>query len=164
MVIPLVTVMSDVGRSTRSENGETAGIIEASGVCGSVLDLEAGDEKISANIFQVTRWVIYLGAVERGTIAVDIDDGEGVLGGGAQDPTRSFRDSSPVLMTVVMTFKFCTPSTSTLEVEALMVKLGAALAAKAEVMRTTRVARRGESIAMWAVKAAGKTTVRNLRP
>ena len=50
-VIPLI-VMSDVGRSARSENGENARIIEASGVRGTVLDLEAGTETISAHVYR----------------------------------------------------------------------------------------------------------------
>jgi len=36
-----LTIVRDIFRSTRIENGENAGIVEASGVRGVVLDLEA---------------------------------------------------------------------------------------------------------------------------
>ena len=65
---------------------------------------------------------------------------------------------------VTTTFKFWTPSTSTLGVEVLMVKLGAALTAMAEGTKKTRAVRKEESMVMWAVKAAGEATVRNLIP
>ena len=64
-MIPL-TVMNDVRGSARSGNGENAGITEASGVRGVVLDLEAVIGIISAHICQTTRRMIHLGAAERG--------------------------------------------------------------------------------------------------
>ena len=39
-MVPL-TVMSDIDRGARGENGEDSGIIEANSICGVVLDLEA---------------------------------------------------------------------------------------------------------------------------
>ena len=72
---------------------------------------------------------------------------------------RSFRVSLPVLNKVTVTFKFCTPLTSTLGTEVITVKLGAALAATAEATRTMRAARRNESIVTWVVNAAGEMAV-----
>ena len=86
-MIPL-TVMSDIDRSARSENGEKAGIIDASGVCGAKLDLKAGTESISTHFYRATRQVTYLGAIERRARASAIGDCEGVLGEGVQDSTR----------------------------------------------------------------------------
>ena len=57
---------------------------------------------------------------------------------------RSLRVSSPVLVTVVVTFKFSNPSTLTVGVEVLSVKPGAAETATAEATRATREARREE--------------------
>jgi len=39
-----LTIVGDIDGSTRSENGENAGIIEAGGVRGTVLDLETETE------------------------------------------------------------------------------------------------------------------------
>ena len=75
--------MSDVGGRPRSENGETAGIVDAGGVRGAEVDLEAGAEKISAHIRRATTRVIYLGPVERGARAIGIGDVEAVFGEGA---------------------------------------------------------------------------------
>ena len=85
-MIPL-TVMSDVGGNPRSKNSENARIIKASGVRGTVLDLETGMESIRAHVFQATRWVIYLGAVERGARTIGIGDGETVFWEGVQNST-----------------------------------------------------------------------------
>jgi len=65
-VVRLGEIMGDVDRSTRSENGENAGIIEAGGVFRAVLDLAT---------------------VEQGAGASGIGDTEGVLGEGVQDST-----------------------------------------------------------------------------
>ena len=43
-----LTIVRDINGSTRSENGEDAGIIKASSVLGTVLDLEAEIESVSA--------------------------------------------------------------------------------------------------------------------
>ena len=86
MVVPL-TVVSDVGVSARSEDGENAGITKASDVCGIVLDLEAGTESISARIFRAGRRAIYLSTAERGVRAGGICDDEAMFGEGAQDST-----------------------------------------------------------------------------
>ena len=64
-MIPVSTIMGDIDGSARSENGENAGIIKASDVCKAERDLEAGTKSIGAHICRATRWVIYLGAVER---------------------------------------------------------------------------------------------------
>jgi len=72
---------------------------------------------------------------------------------------RSLRVSSPVLMTVVVTFKFSNPSTLRLEVGVLMTNPGAADTATAEATRATREARREEeNIVMNVVKTVGETT------
>ena len=57
---------------------------------------------------------------------------------------RSLRVWSPVLVTVVVTFKFSNPSTLALEVEVLTVNPGPAETATAEATRATREARREE--------------------
>ena len=57
---------------------------------------------------------------------------------------RSLRVSSPVLVTVVVTFKFSKPSTLALGMDALMVRPGAAETATAEATRATREVRRVE--------------------
>jgi len=56
--------MSNIDGSTRSENGENAGVIKASGVSGTVVDLEAETESMSAGVCQATR-MIYHGAAEK---------------------------------------------------------------------------------------------------
>jgi len=72
---------------------------------------------------------------------------------------RSLRVSSPVLVTVVVTFKFSNPSTSTLGVEVLRVRPGAAETAIAEATRAAREARREEeNILVKAVKAIDEAT------
>ena len=76
--------MSDIDRNTRSENSENAGIIEPGGVCGTVFDLEADTVSMSTG-FNVTRRVIYLGAVKRRARAGGIGDAEAVLGKRMQD-------------------------------------------------------------------------------
>ena len=49
---------------------------------------------------------------------------------------KSLRTSPPVLTTVVVTFKFSSPSTSMLGVEVLTLKLGAAETATTQAART----------------------------
>jgi hypothetical protein len=72
---------------------------------------------------------------------------------------RSLRVSSPVLVMVVVTFKFSNPSTLTLGVDALTVKPGAAETATAEATRATKEARREEeNIVVKVVKAVGEAT------
>ena len=85
----LLTVVSDIDGSTRSENSENTRVIEASGVCGAVIDLvEAGTGSISVHVCPTTGWVIYLGAIEQGARANGISDAEAVFREGAQDTTR----------------------------------------------------------------------------
>ena len=57
---------------------------------------------------------------------------------------RSFRVSSPVLVTVVVTFKFSNPSTRTLGTDALTDRSGPAETATAEATRATKEARTEE--------------------
>jgi len=77
--------MSDVDRSTRSENGENAGVVKASSVSGTVVHLEVETESMNAGVCQVTR-MIYHGAVKPWAArASGVGDNEGVLGKGAQD-------------------------------------------------------------------------------
>ena len=45
-----LTIVSDIDGSTRGKNGENAGIVKASCVCGTVLDLEGGTERISTSV------------------------------------------------------------------------------------------------------------------
>jgi len=59
--------MSDIDGSTRSKNGENAGVVKASGVSGSVVDPGA-----------VKPWAAR---------ASEVGDNEGVLGKGVQDST-----------------------------------------------------------------------------
>ena len=80
--------MSDVDGSTRIEKSENAGIIKASDVCGTVLDLEAVPEIVSGCICQTIRQVAYLGPIERWARASGVGDDKGVLREGAQDSTR----------------------------------------------------------------------------
>ena len=47
--------MGDVDGSARIENGEDAGIIEASGVFRAVFDLGAETEGVSTRVYQVDR-------------------------------------------------------------------------------------------------------------
>jgi len=42
-----LTIMNNTDGIARSQNGENAGIIEASGVLGVVLDLQTGTENVS---------------------------------------------------------------------------------------------------------------------
>ena len=86
-MIPL-TVMGDIDGSARSENGENAGIIEASGVFRAELDLEAETNDVSTQGWQVTKRVIYPGTNERWARSSGICDAEGVLGEGVQSTTR----------------------------------------------------------------------------
>ena len=72
---------------------------------------------------------------------------------------RSLRVLSPVLVTVVVTFRFSNPSTLMLEVEVLTVKPGAAETATAETTRAARETRREEdNISTTAVKAVDEAT------
>ena len=79
--------MSDIERSARSENGEHAGIIEAGGVFGAVLDLETGTESVSTRVRQITGRVIHPGTGERGARATGIGDTESIFGEGIQGTT-----------------------------------------------------------------------------
>ena len=72
---------------------------------------------------------------------------------------RSLRVSSPVLVTVAVTFKFTSPLTLTLGVETLTAKPGVAKMQTAEATRATRGAWREENIAPWAVEVVGETKV-----
>jgi hypothetical protein len=82
--IPL-TIVNNIDGGPRIENGESAGLIEAGGVCGTVFDLEAETENMSAHVCRVDRRVIYLGTVERRVRASSIGDVEAVLGERVQD-------------------------------------------------------------------------------
>jgi len=82
-----LTIMSDVNGSTRRENGENTGVVKASGVSGTVVDLEAETEGMSAGVWQATR-MIYHGAVKPWAArASGVGDDEGVFGKGVQDST-----------------------------------------------------------------------------
>jgi len=81
-----LTIMCNIDGSTRSENGENAGVVKASGVCGAVADLEAETKSMSTGVCQATH-MVYLGAVEQWARARRISDNEGVLGEGVQDST-----------------------------------------------------------------------------
>jgi len=80
-----LTIMSNIDGSTRSENGENAGVVKASGICGAVVDLGAETESMSTGVYQAT-CMIYLGAVkQRVARASGVGDNEGFLGKGVQD-------------------------------------------------------------------------------
>jgi len=68
---------------------------------------------------------------------------------------RSLRVPSPVLIMVVVTFRFSTPLTLALGVEVLTVKPGAAETTTAEAARTSR---EEKSITAKAVRAADEAT------
>ena len=65
---------------------------------------------------------------------------------------RSLRVSSPVLVMVMVTFKFSNPSTSTLEVEALRVRPGVAETTTAEATKAKRETKREEENILKAVE------------
>ena len=72
---------------------------------------------------------------------------------------RSLSVSSPVLVTVAVTFKFPNPSTLLLGVEVLTVKPGPADTTTAEATRAMREARREEeNIAVKVLEAIDETT------
>ena len=74
---------------------------------------------------------------------------------------NSLRDSLPVLMMVVVIFKFSSPSTLTLGVEALTDKLGVAETATAEAMRVMREAQREkENIVVQVAKVVEKAPIK----
>jgi len=76
-----------IGGRARIKERENAGIIKASGVCGTVLDLEAEPKSVSGRICQEILRGVYLGPIERRTRASGACNDEGVLGEGAQDST-----------------------------------------------------------------------------
>jgi len=82
-MIPL-TIMSDIDGIARSQNGENAGVIKASGILGVVLDLDAKTERVSTQVCHVTRRVIHPGTIEGWLRASGVGDGEGILGEGMQ--------------------------------------------------------------------------------
>jgi len=82
----LLTIMSDIDDSTRNENGENAGVVKASGVCGAVVDLKAETKSMSTDVRHATR-MIYHGTAKQCARASGISDDEGVLGEGVQDST-----------------------------------------------------------------------------
>jgi len=79
--------MSDIGGRTRSENGENAGVVKASGVCGTIVDLEVETKCMSTGACQAT-CMIYHGAFKpwaaRASVG-GVGDYKGVPGKGAQD-------------------------------------------------------------------------------
>ena len=85
-----LTVMNDIDGSARSEDCESAGIIEASDVSGIVRDLMERESEALARAFAghwTTTRTIHLCAVERGVRASGIGDGEAIFGERAQDST-----------------------------------------------------------------------------
>jgi len=76
--------MSNIDGSPRSENGESAGVIKASGVRGAELGLE---ENMSVYVCQATGCEIYLGTFEQRVRPGAIGNAEGVLGEGVQNST-----------------------------------------------------------------------------
>ena len=85
--------MGDVDESARIEKSENARVIKASGVCRTVLDLEAEPESVSARVRQETRQMVYLGPIKRRTGASGVGDDEGVLGEGTQDSPGILEES-----------------------------------------------------------------------
>jgi len=45
-----LTIMNDIDGSASNENGENAGAVKTSGVCGVVIDLEAENESMSTGV------------------------------------------------------------------------------------------------------------------
>lgn len=79
--------MNDINGISRSENDEYAEIIDASGACGAVVDLEPYAEDISTQVCHTNRHVVHLCTAERRARARGIGDGESVLREGVQDST-----------------------------------------------------------------------------
>lgn len=79
--------MGDIDESTRREDSEDAGIIEAGGTWGTEFDLETKTRSIGTESCRTTGRVIYFGSVERGARAGGMGDTKGVLGEGIQDAT-----------------------------------------------------------------------------
>ena len=162
-MIPL-TVMNDIDGSIRSEDGENAGIIEASDVSGTVRDLVKQEPEALTHTFagrpdgQFTLAPLNEGREPAGLVMVKLFSGTELKT--PRGSLRSLRVSSPVLKTVAVTFKFSNPSTSTFGIEVLTLKLGAAPTVTAETTRATRTARREGDILMWVVKAEEATLKR----
>ena len=154
--------MRDIDGITRSENGEGAGIVKAGGVRGTVLDLEVETDSISSQVCEVNDGQFTFAPVNAGREPEESVMVKEFSGKGLKTPRGSLsnlRVSSPVLVMIVVIFRFSNPSTSTLGVEILRDKPGAAETTAAEATRAKREARRGEeSIAMKTVKAIGEAT------
>ena len=140
-----LTIVGDVNGSARIENGENIWVVKASGKRGAVLDLGAG-QKVSVLVFgrKPGEWPTLAplnnGPEPAGSVIVKVFSGK--VFKTPRGSLRSLRDSSPVLVTVVMTFRFSSPLTSTLGVEVLRLRLGTAETETAEAVRTTREAQR----------------------
>lgn len=152
---------------TRSEEDERAGVIEASSECGIVVDLGPQTESISTHSYRktdtgFTRTPLNGRREPEGPVMV-----KAFPGNGFKTPWGSLRSlmvSLAVLATVAVAFTgFCNPSTLTLEVEVLTVKLGtvetvgAVETATVWATRATRGARRREeNIKVRLQKAVGE--------
>ena len=93
--------------------------------------------------------MIYLGTVEQGrepVASVMLKLFSGKVSKTPRGSLRSLRVSSPVLVVVVVTFRFPNPSTLALGIDALTVRPGAADMATTEATRATREAWREENI------------------
>ena len=152
MVDVLLTIMGDIDGSARSEDGENARIIEPGGACGTEFDLEWETGCIRTQAFRVTRRIICLGSVElKGREPAAWAMTKEFSGKELKTPReslRSLRVSLPVLITVVVTCKLSNQSTTTVGINVLTAKLGAASTATAEATRTTRAAWREEDVIM----------------
>ena len=126
--------MGDIDGSTRSENGKSAGIVKAGGVCCAVLGLRVETESVSIPVSPATSSLLALAPLNEGRDPVPLVMLKVFSGKGLKTPRgslRSLRVSSPVLVTVAVTFKYSNPSTWTLGTDALTVRPGVAETASA---------------------------------
>jgi len=131
-----LTIVSDVDGSPRIKNGEHAGVIEACSVCGEVLDLEVETEGWARvlqpeRLFTLAPW--NEGREPAGLVMKKVFSGK--VFKTPRGSLRSLRVPSPVLVIVVVTFRFSNPLTLASGVEILRIRLGAA---ETEATRATR--------------------------
>ena len=142
-----LTIVNDIDRSARGENGKRAGVITTSSVCGAVLDLETETESMSTRLCQTTDAWFTLAPLNDGpepVASVILKVFSGKVLKTPRGSLRSLRVWSPVLVTVAVTLKFPSPSTLSLGIDVVTVKPGVAETAIAEATRATREARREE--------------------
>ena len=163
-MVPL-TIMSDIRGSARNEDSEDTGVIKADGVFGAGLgsgNLKHEYARLPGKETGGLHW-----AIEQGARASGIDDSEGVLGEGTQDPTGIFekfeglatgvgggRGDLQVLQSVDLN----------VGAGVLTTEPGVAEIVTAEETRATREARREECVLAHVVKVVDETTPMEHQP